>query len=329
MRALALLLLLTGCANVPLSVRADQARQRQDWPATAALYRELTTQNANDAEAWLWLALACMKLDRFDEAGPALERSIALKDSPQARYNLGLLRAMRGRTDQALPHFQRSVELDPNYGFGWYGLARAQAELGNLQAAAAAVLNAKRLRPDDPEVDQVAIEIAQNLSVTALPRAALILHARGGTLVQAGKHQEAEEAYREALRIAPTFADCHYNLGSLARRRGDLDAAEHEYRTAIAGYSQGDIRLLADARNNLADLLVARNKNIPEAVTLARQAIETRGARASYIDTLARACDANKDAECATSTFRKLLTFTELPAEVRAHAVERLKVLAP
>jgi tetratricopeptide (TPR) repeat protein len=329
MRAFALLLLLTGCANIPLPVRADQARHRQDWPATASLYRQLTAEHPDDAEAWLWLGLASMKLNRLDDALPALERTVALKDSPQARYNLGLLHAMRGRTDLALPHFQRSVDLDANYGFGWYGLAKAQAELGNLQGAAAAVLNAKRLRPDDPEVDQVAIEIAQNLSATSLPRAALILHARGGTLIQAGKHDEAEQAYREALRIAPTFADCHYNLGSLARRRGDLETAEREYRTAIAGYTPGEVRLLADARNNLADLLVARQKNYPEAVTLVRQAIEVRGARASYIDTLARACDANNDVACATDSFKKLLTFTEIPPEVRAHAAQRLKVLAP
>jgi hypothetical protein len=67
-----------------------------------------------------------------------------------------------------------------------------------------------------------------------------------------------------------------------------------------------------------------------EAVMLARGAIALRGERPSYLETLSRACDAKGDKACAVERFHKLLASSEaLPFEVKTHAEERLKKLAP
>lgn len=44
----------------------------------------------------------------------------------------------------------------------------------------------------------------------------------------------AAAAYRRALAGCPSLADAHINLGRLLHQQGDLAAAEHHYRTALA-----------------------------------------------------------------------------------------------
>ncbi len=51
----------------------------------------------------------------------------------------------------------------------------------------------------------------------------------GATLTLENDLQGAEEAYREAIRLAPAFAQPRINLGLLLERRGDLEAALAEW----------------------------------------------------------------------------------------------------
>ncbi|MDI6827925.1 MAG: tetratricopeptide repeat protein, partial [Armatimonadota bacterium] len=62
-----------------------------------------------------------------------------------------------------------------------------------------------------------------------------------------GKPSEAMREYREAIRLDPTLAEAHSNLGVILKDLGKLDEAIKEYREAI--------RLdpaLGEAHNNLA-----------------------------------------------------------------------------
>jgi Flp pilus assembly protein TadD len=51
-------------------------------------------------------------------------------------------------------------------------------------------------------------------------------------LFNAGKYQEAAVSYREAVRLNPTFAHAHYNLGMTLLRLNDAKAAEAEFAEA-------------------------------------------------------------------------------------------------
>jgi CHAT domain-containing protein/tetratricopeptide (TPR) repeat protein len=81
-------------------------------------------------------------------------------------------------------------------------------------------------------------------------------------------HDEAEEqALETAARAAGAagldrqLAVCHSNLGSLSKRRGDLDGAEEHFTTAIGLAEQiGDRRLAAGATGNLAAVEQARGE---------------------------------------------------------------------
>lgn len=65
-----------------------------------------------------------------------------------------------------------------------------------------------------------------------------------------GQKNEARDAYRRIVALAPDFAEAHYNLGNLEREFGRQDAAEQAYRHAVALAPD-----MASAWYNLAYLL--------------------------------------------------------------------------
>ncbi|MGZ3438997.1 MAG: tetratricopeptide repeat protein [Polyangia bacterium] len=60
---------------------------------------------------------------------------------------------------------------------------------------------------------------------------------KGVALVVEGRYAEAEKPLREALRLDPTLAEAHYNLGVALREQGRFDDAIAEYRASLAGFT--------------------------------------------------------------------------------------------
>lgn len=316
-------------SQAPSSLRTsvEAAIEAGNWAIVLPLAQELVKEQPEDARAWGYLGLGHAHAQDNAQAILAFEKSLSLQETAKVHQNLGVCFVLEGKLEQAVPHFERATAMKPDDGLAWKMLAQSQTLLQRWDAAAVAFKHARRLLPEDQELDRVeqALALAPR---TPPPPEALAHHARGGELATQGRQEEAEKEYEAALKIAPGFADCHYNLGLLARRRGDLERAEREYRSALDTYHPEETLLSADAMNNLADTLVARGGDASEAVQLAREAISVRGERASYLDTLARACDAQGDTRCAVEAFRKLLASSvPLPPEVRAHAEKRLGAL--
>ncbi|MNY55474.1 Tetratricopeptide repeat protein [compost metagenome] len=68
----------------------------------------------------------------------ALEKLLAAgHDNALLRFGLGNAHLDAGDAAQALPHLQRCVEFDPNYSAAWKLLGKAQAMLGDREAARA------------------------------------------------------------------------------------------------------------------------------------------------------------------------------------------------
>jgi tetratricopeptide (TPR) repeat protein len=65
------------------------------------------------------------------------------------------------------------------------------------------------------------------------PRDACALNYLGAALGNLGRYQEAEECFRQSVRMDSTYAEAWYNLGSVLRARSQLIAAEQALRHAI------------------------------------------------------------------------------------------------
>lgn len=310
-----------------LEQQAKDAFAQKRWADAVELYAELEQRHPEDPEPPYFQGVALLRQERDLPAIEALQRSLDKKELPRTHYNLGLARLRRGELGDAVSQFEQAVALDPRSGEAWHGLAQAEERRGNMKEAAAAVLQAKKLIPDSMDVDALAFRIAQHIA-TPYPPAAVKLAAEGGAAMRQEKWDEARTAFEKALALAPKYGDVAYDLGKVYRKLAQPDRAEEAYRNAIALYGSSDAEARADAENNLADLLVAQNTKIAEAVALVREAIKVRGERPYTLDTLARACDAQGDSACAKNAFTKLVAFGHsVPAEVLAHAKERLKAL--
>lgn len=123
-------------------------------------------------------------------------RSAILGDPEFAapRLNLGRVLAMRGNAE-AIEHLSCFERLSSPTSESRYLMGIACYQSGRYEDAEASLLEAKTLQPDNPDT----------LNGLGMVRAAL------------GRHAEAEESWKRALEIDPTFEHAIHNLSTLSR----------------------------------------------------------------------------------------------------------------
>lgn len=307
---------------------AEQALKREDWKTARPLCESLTQRRPNEARYWKYLGIAAQSLGDTPAALTAYMRSLAIEDSAQVRFNVGQMLAAAGRVDLALEEFERSVSADPKYSRGWLALSRAHLELGEWPEGLLAMMVARKTGAPDVEVEPLKTELRAGMASQELSLDAVQLYLQAHAARESGDVVKATALFRQATTTAPKFAEAHYNLGVLASAQDDLSTAEASYRAAIAQAIPAQKLIRGDAQNNLAFMLLKQQTRLGEAEQLARNALELRPERASYLDTLAQICDAEGNSACAKDAYRRLLDSGEdLPQNVKAHAEERLNAL--
>lgn len=115
-----------------------------------------------------------------------------------AQNNLGDALLKKGQTDDALSHFRKALEIDPNYPEANNNLGYALAQKGNWADAIRFYRIAMQVRPNFAKAHN-------NLGIC---------------LAQMGKPDEALAEFREALRIDPDYAKAHSNLAIVLLQLG-------------------------------------------------------------------------------------------------------------
>lgn len=166
-----------------------------------------------------------------------LHRSVLL-------YNMAQVYTAIGSYDQAIVHYSRAIEMDPNYSEYYNERGSAHLKLGDLAAALADYQVAIELSPPYHEVfmnlghccrlmgrwrDAVA---AYDRSLDLEPDQSEALLVRAQALEALGEVERAFEDYCEVLRLQPddwrasaSRAVLHYEAGRHAESRADLDRA--------------------------------------------------------------------------------------------------------
>ena len=226
---------------------------------------------------------------RLEEAQSAFEQAIALDGGAAAAHaGLGRTAARQERPQDAIGHFRRALELQPEASAVRYPLAIALRELGQRDAArqeltqrgdveasfrdplAEAVLNLAtgsgvHLMFGNRAVRNGRLEIAEQRFRRALeanPRSAEAHQSLAAVLEGRGERQAAIEHYSSALALAPDNPSLHYNLGTILVDQGHDSQAIRHFQAAL--------RLAPDyqnARFNLAAVL-ARGGRYDEAAPL-------------------------------------------------------------
>jgi len=100
------------------------------------------------AETHFALGNALVMRGRFDEAQPHFAEALRLKpDHVGAHCNLANLLVLRGRLNEALSHYREALRINPEYAEGHYYLAGALARQKKIAEAVAHFEAALRLQP--------------------------------------------------------------------------------------------------------------------------------------------------------------------------------------
>ncbi len=214
-------------------------------------------------------------------------------------HNLGHALSLHGRQREAIEHFDEALRLKPGYPQVYYNRGNAYGVLGELEPAIADYREAVRNKPD---YEQAYCNLAKGLALQdkldeALTNFLAALRCKpdyaeahtklGNVLLLQGAVAAAMPHLYEAVRIDPTYAEGHYYLAAALARQKKFTEAVAAFRAAIRAKPD-----YASALNDLAWLLATRpesqNRDVPEAVRLARRACElTQYASPAYLDTLA------------------------------------------
>src|SRR5688572_4188200 len=177
-----------------------------------------------------------------------------------AYNNIAISLLQKGKTDEAIAHYHKALELDPNYGEGHYNLANALLRLGRTEEAVAHYEKALEIYPKN-------ISARYNLA---------------SVLVQSGRADEGIAHYRKALGLNPKNAAAHNNLGATLLRLGRVEEAAAHFRQALTlDPSNGQ------ANHNLANTLVQKGQ-LEEAVTHYKRALQSNPRDAATHDRLSK-----------------------------------------
>jgi Flp pilus assembly protein TadD len=161
---------------------------------------------------------------------PLRDAMRALDMSAAAHLEWGLELRQVGRTREAVAETEKAAALDPQLVQAQVNLIILYGQLGDFTNAEAHYRKAVALNPHQ------------------LPEA---YYDYGVVLMKAHRLSEAEQAFRQAIEINPSYADAHNNLGYLLELEGKLDDAATEYRKAVE--TRPDFR---QAHFNLARILI-------------------------------------------------------------------------
>jgi tetratricopeptide (TPR) repeat protein len=130
--------------------------QQERWARAAEQFEHVIRMSPSDVEARHLLAGALFSDRSFEQA--IAHYNVYLQSRPRdvgALTNLGIALVSVGKDEDAIAVFRRAVDIDPANGSSQRNLANALFDHGDLAEAATHAAEAVKLRPDDPEANNL------------------------------------------------------------------------------------------------------------------------------------------------------------------------------
>jgi Flp pilus assembly protein TadD len=234
------------------------ARQEE----AAALLMRARELKGNDSDIMLRQARVAVRLNQLEEAERFYTEVVALgRLTPEVMMELGDFYRTAGRDEDALQ---------------WYRTVKGDTE----------VLRRAEERVRQVEVERQARRYGWSRPSATVPQQARNLAARSHTLVKQNRRAEAEDALKQALRVAPQFTDARMDLADLYRMEARTEAAELELLRALA-FDQSNAEV--HARLGMLYLKEGEASRASEAAVLLSRALQLRPDKNEWTLVLARA----------------------------------------
>jgi tetratricopeptide (TPR) repeat protein len=182
---------------------ADALQRAGDRAQLVEVLRRAARVDRNPDVHWN-LAVLLAEEGKTDEALVAVDRLVGLyPDSASAHLNRAKLATSVQRHDLALPSLERAVALDPELAIGWLGLGLNRLSRRDLDGALAAFGRAAALDPSIPDAHN-------GMGLAHLERA---------------DYEPARAAFKAALALDPGSTAAHDNLARVEAAAGRGDGA--------------------------------------------------------------------------------------------------------
>ena len=188
-----------------MAVRLSQAGQ---WAQAESLFRQIVSACPNDAQSHDFCGWFLASRDEAQAAYQSYDPGVRLSEKfAEALSNLGELRRLSGRIDEAIALLQRAVSLRPEFVEAHFNLALALADQNHFDEAIDRARQAQRFLPQSAEVHNLL----------------------GNLLREADRVDEALEAYRKALELRPDFAEARWHLALALLVKGQYEEGWQAY----------------------------------------------------------------------------------------------------
>ena len=214
--------------------------------------KKLLAENESDFTLLYDYGNALMNDFRYDEAIPILEKALSLKDNNKIRLSLGFAYKSVRKFDKAVKHFKVCVEKNPQYADVHYHLAECLNDMGKADEAIEEYMKSLYINPDYVEalyslgdlyrqmgmleetlelykriIDNNIILKKDFTDITIVQYDLAYLYTEKALFDDAIKHLENIAARH------PEYADVHFKLGKLFKKKGETKRAMEEFETAI------------------------------------------------------------------------------------------------
>ncbi|HLZ59264.1 MAG TPA: tetratricopeptide repeat protein [Ktedonosporobacter sp.] len=208
-----------GATLAELAYKYDQGamkERREHLLAQAeARIREAVAAD-NSATSHILLAELLINQDHHEEAQSELQTALALNpsrnDEATIEAAIGNIAMRQERMAEAISHFQRVIEIRPDYPGAWFSLGLAQRLLGRLTEAEESYIRSLQMEPGDIRAYSELIAIAMNQ----------------------GDKQKARTLAEQGVQANPNSAHLHALLSSVLFELGDQRGAQRQIELAEA-----------------------------------------------------------------------------------------------
>jgi tetratricopeptide (TPR) repeat protein len=187
-------------------------RQARMYGDAETLYRTTVQQNPGCSLAHNNLGVIFLDRGRTQDAILHFEQALRVNpNSFEADNNLGSALYKLGRAQDAIAHFEKSLKLSPYYYPAHNNLGDALLNAGKIQDAIGHFEWALRINPNYANAHN-------NM---------------GSALFVTGRFGEAIEHYQQALQLKPDYAEAHNNLGVAMMQVGRMEEAIAQFQQAL------------------------------------------------------------------------------------------------
>lgn len=169
-------LVCAGCSGWVPTPTPDMDQLEAEYRAEEYVlseYHNLTGQTEKEADRLMLSGLMLSESGRYAESREYFSKVTALTpDNPDAWYYLGMSEYRLNQSENAMKAFNRSLEINPDFAYGYYGLSLVYAQQGEIWKQSDAISRAleieERLSGSDNQDQAAPAEIPQSTPLSAI-----------------------------------------------------------------------------------------------------------------------------------------------------------------